>query len=205
MIVTDIKPQAKNSKRVNLYLDGKFYCGLELFTVMKHRVKIGNDYTANEIIDIQIAEEEGVCLNYALNLLSKSVKTEKEIIAKLKKRGYVSEIIDNVIFKLKDYGYVNDEEFAEKYINSYSKNKGKRLLKSELKLKGVSDAIIENKFLSVENELETAIKIAEKYVKNKPVDIKTKQKCYKYLLSKGFSYDDSKTAVDKVLSLDDEF
>lgn len=205
MIVTDIKPQAKNSKRVNLYLDGKFYCGLELFTVMKHRVKIGNDYTANEIIDIQIAEEEGVCLNYALNLLSKSDKTEKEIIAKLKKRGYVSEIIDNVIFKLKDYGYVNDEEFAEKYINSYSKNKGKRLLKSELKLKGVSDAIIEDKFLSVENELETAIKIAEKYVKNKPVDIKTKQKCYKYLLSKGFSYDDSKTAVDKVLSLDDEF
>ena len=205
MIVTDIKPQAKNSKRVNLYLDGKFYCGLELFTVMKHRVKIGNDYTANEIIDIQIAEEEGVCLNYALNLLSKSVKTEKEIIAKLKKRGYVSEIIDSVIFKLKDYGYVNDEEFAEKYINSYSKNKGKRLLKSELKLKGVSDAIIEDKFLSVENELETAIKIAEKYVKNKPVDIKTKQKCYKYLLSKGFSYDDSKTAVDKVLSLDDEF
>ena len=205
MIVTDIKPQAKNTKRVNLYLNGKFYCGLELYTVMKHRVKIGNDYTANEIIDIQIAEEEGVCLNYALNLLSKSVKTEKEIIAKLKKRGYVSEIIDNVIFKLKDYGYVNDEEFAEKYINSYSKNKGKRLLKSELKLKGVSDAIIEDKFLSVENELETAIKIAEKYVKNKPVDIKTKQKCYKYLLSKGFSYDDSKTAVDKVLSLDDEF
>ena len=205
MIVTDIKPQAKNSKRVNLYLDGKFYCGLELFTVMKHRVKIGNDYTANEIIDIQIAEEEGVCLNYALNLLSKSVKTEKEIIAKLKKRGYVSEIIDNVIFKLKDYGYVNDEEFAEKYINSYSKNKGKRLLKSELKLKGVSDAIIEDKFLSVENELETAIKIADKYVKIKPVVIKTKQKCYKYLLSKGFSYDDSKTAVDKVLSLDDEF
>ena len=205
MIVTDIKPQAKNSKRVNLYLNGKFYCSLELFTVMKHRVKIGNDYTANEIIDIQIAEEEGVCLNYALNLLSKSVKTEKEIIAKLKKRGYVSEIIDKVIFKLKDYGYVNDEEFAEKYINSYSKNKGKRLLKSELKLKGVSDAIIEDKFLSVENELETAIKIAEKYVKNKPVDIKTKQKCYKYLLSKGFSYDDSKTAVDKVLSLDDEF
>ena len=205
MIVTDIKPQAKNSKRVNLYLNGKFYCGLELYTVMKHRVKIGNDYTEKEIIDIQIAEEEGVCLNYALNLLSKSVKTEKEIITKLKKRGYVSEIIDNVIFKLKDYGYVNDEEFAEKYINSYSKNKGKRLLKSELKLKGVSDAIIEDKFLSVENELETAIKIAEKYVKNKPVDIKTKQKCYKYLLSKGFSYDDSKTAVDKVLSLDDEF
>ncbi len=205
MIVTDIKPQAKNSKRVNLYLNGKFYCGLELFTVMKHRVKIGNDYTEKEIIDIQIAEEEGVCFNYALNLLSKSVKTEKEIITKLKKRGYVSEIIDKVIFKLKDYGYVNDEEFAEKYINSYSKNKGKRLLKNELKLKGVSDAIIEDKFLSVENELETAIKIAEKYVKNKPTDIKTKQKCYKYLLSKGFSYDDSKTATDKVLSLDDEF
>lgn len=203
-VVTDIKPQVKNNKRVNIYLDGNYYVGMELYTVMKHRIKVGNAYTEEEIIKIQIDEEKNSAFDYALNCLTKSVKTEKEIRLKLSNRGYVEEIITITVDKLKEYGYLNDEEYVVKYVNTYAKNKGKRLLKSELKLKGVSDAIIEEKFSSVENELETAIKIAEKYVKNKPTDFKTLQKCYKYLLSKGFSYEDSKSASEKVLSLDSE-
>ena len=36
--ITDIKPQTKNNKRVSIYLDGAYYCGMELFTVMKYRL-----------------------------------------------------------------------------------------------------------------------------------------------------------------------
>ena len=59
--------------------------------------------------------------------------------------------------------------------------------------------------LTITSSFETAIKIAEKYVKNKPNDIKTLQKCYKYLLSKGFTYEDSKSASEKVLNLQTEY
>ena len=203
--VTDIKPQAKNSKRVNLYLDGSYYCGLELFTVLKHRVKIGNVYTEQEIINIQIQEEKQVAFDYAVTVISKSIKTEKEVVKKLEKRGFIQEIITETIEKLKSYGYINDEEYASRYVNTYSKNKGKRLIKNELKLKGVSETDISTATNLVENEVETAIKIAEKYVRNKPQDFKTKQKCYAYLISKGFNYDDSKTAVDTVINLTEEF
>ena len=38
--ITDIKEQAKNKKRVSIYLDGEFYCGLDLVTAVKNRLKI---------------------------------------------------------------------------------------------------------------------------------------------------------------------
>ena len=39
--ITALKEQSKNKKRVNVYLDGQFYIGLDLLTVMKLRLKEG--------------------------------------------------------------------------------------------------------------------------------------------------------------------
>ncbi|MBO5713370.1 MAG: regulatory protein RecX [Clostridia bacterium] len=201
--VTDLKPQ-KNSKRVNVYLDGEFYMGMELYTVMKYRIKVGNTYSESELDAFVLDEEKNSAFNYVLNSLSKSLKTEKQVRIKLYERGYTYPIVKEVIEKLKSYGYLNDEQFVTKFVNTYSKTKGKRLIKTQLKLKGVSDSDIENVDNIIENELNSAVYVAEKYLKNKPNDIKTKQKCYRYLLSKGFSYEDSKRAVDKVLVSDEE-
>lgn len=200
-VVTDIKQQSKNNKRVNLYLDGNFYCGLDLITVMKYRIKIGMEITESKIIEIQYAEEKNSALDYALASLSKSIKTEKEIKQKLLRKGYLLEIVDEVVLRLKELGYLNDCDYAERYLSSYSSVKGKRLMKLELRQKGVDDKIIDDASENIENELETAVRIAEKYTKSKDKDIKTMQKCYKYLLSKGFSYDDSKTASERVLNM----
>ena len=69
---------------------------------------------------------------------------------------------------------------------------------------GIYKISFKDKLLGIESEFETALKIAEKYVKNKEKDEKTFQKCYKYLLSKGFSYDDSLNATKKVLGDNDD-
>ena len=66
----------------------------------------------------------------------------------------------------------------------------------ELNRKGVDDKTLNDFDFDSNSELNSAIEIAKKYVKNKPNDIKTLQKCYKYLLSKGFSYEDSKKASE---------
>ena len=200
--VTDLQPQ-KNKKRVNVYLDGEFYMGMELYTIMKHRIKVGNTYNDNELRDFSITEEKNSALNYVLNTLSKTIKTEKQIRIKLYERGYVYEVVKETIDKLKSYGYLNDVEYVNKYVSAHAKTKGKRLIKSELKLKGVSESDIEAVDNLIENELESAVYVAEKYLRNKPNDIKTKQKCFRYLVGKGFSYEDSKNAVDKVLRCDE--
>ena len=201
--ITDLKPQLKNSKRVSVYLNGSYYCGLDLLTVMKYRLKVGSEIEEYELIEIQKSSEAQACFNSALNIISKSVKTEKEIVDKLIKKGYLQEIIDDVLIKLRSYGFADDKNYAERYISTYKGVKGKRLLKLELKKKGVKDIDSEEALNGIESEYETALKIAEKYVKNKEKDVKTLQKCYKYLLSKGFSYEDSLTAAKQVLGDND--
>ena len=45
---------------------------------------------------------------------------------------------------------------------------------------------------------------SEKYLKNKQKDKQNILKCYKYLLSKGFSYDTAKTAVERIGTNEDD-
>lgn len=193
-VITDLTPQVKNPKRLNLYLDGQYYCGLDILTVAKYRLKKGDSVLESEIITIQREAEYRKAFDYSLKILSTSIKTEKEIKDRLKKRGYLDEIIYEVVEKIKEYGFISDSEYALKYTASYSNRKGKNLIKAELKKKGVSDEDISNA-LSEISEAEAAGKLAEKYLKNKEKTHETAVKCYRYLVSKGFSYDVSKSAA----------
>ena len=203
MQITDLKPQVKNSKRVSVYLDGNYYCGLDLITVIKERLKVGDTITKERLVEIQRESEAQACMDVALRALSKSVKTEKDIVKKLLSKGFLEEIAIETVEKLKGYGYINDQDYSNRYAETYKNRKGKKLIKLELKQKGVDEKVIDETLNAIESELETALKLAEKYCKNKDKDIKLKQKCYNYLLSKGFSYEDSLTATKQVLGDED--
>ncbi len=195
--ITDLKPQLKNNKRVSVYLNGSYYCGLNLATVMQARLKVGMEIDETTLIDIQKNSEAQACFDSALNFISKSVKTERQIKDKLISKGYIEEIVLEVIEKLKSYNFINDQNYAERFVLTYSNYKGKRLLKTELKLKGVSETVINDALIDIDSEFETALKIAQKYSKNKQKDKKNFAKCYNHLISKGFSYDDAMSATKK--------
>ncbi len=203
--ITELKQQVKNNKRVSVYLDGVYYCGLDLITVMKNRLKVGMNISEAELVEIQKSSELSACFDSALKIISKSIKTEKEITDKLIKKGYLKEIVDEVIVKLRGYGFADDKHYAESYVSTYKGVKGKRLISLELKKKGVKEEDSGDALDGIEGEFETALKLAEKFVRNKEKDVKTLQKCYKHLLSKGFSYEDSLNAAKKVINIDEEY
>lgn len=193
--ITDLKAQVKNKKRVSVYLDGAYYCGLDFATVVKNRLKVGTTIDEQKLIEIQMESELQACFDSALNIISSAVKTEREVYDKLVKKGYLPEICKVAVEKVKSYGYLDDLDYAKRYVSTYSKSKGKRLIGLQLKQKGVSEREIFEALGELENQGETARVIAEKYLKNKAKDSKNLQKCYKYLLSKGFDYDDAKYAI----------
>ena len=39
--ITGITPQIKDKERCNIEVDGRFFCGMKLETVVKHRLKVG--------------------------------------------------------------------------------------------------------------------------------------------------------------------
>ena len=204
--ITAITAQVKDKTRCNIYIDGRFCCGLTMETVVKNRLKVGKIVSAEELSVMQLESEKNMAFDKALTFLSATRKTEKEIRSHLSKKGYLPAVIDYVVEKLREYGFINDEEYAEAYTESASKKKGGRLIRMELKNKGLSEEAIENALSELDEgqELETAKGILEKYMRGKTADKATLQKAYRHLMSKGFDYDTAKAAIDAYGGMDED-
>ncbi|MBQ4098504.1 MAG: RecX family transcriptional regulator [Clostridia bacterium] len=203
-VITDIKPQQKTPTRCNIYLNNNFYCGLELETVMKFRLKVGQEIDTDKLDEIQCDSERLKATEKALNFLSNRAKTKKQVKEYLQKKGYTEKTVSAVMEKLIEYKYVSDENYAEDYVRVYSSKKGKRLIAMELKQRGVLEDDMRLALDSIENEEESALKIAEKYIKNKEKSRENLLKCYKYLISKGFDYDLAKQTVERIKTDEDD-
>lgn len=201
MIITEIKKIGRGD-RYSLYMDDVFFMQIETEILVKNKLKIGQELTEEDAQDLKLQNGNYASFDNALTYLEKGMKTEKGIREYLKKKGYLDESIDKTIEKLIEYGYINDELFAESYINTYSSTKGKRKIEYELISKGVDKEIIFQKLeelIEEEDQLSNCVALAKKYLKNKIVDEKTYQKLTSHLASKGFSFDIISKVVRAVL------
>ena len=128
-------------------------------------------------------------LQEAVKLLSYRPRSVQEITLRLRHKKYPEEEIAEATNKLLDWGYLDDNKFAEDWIQSRFLNKpmGSIRLREELKLKGISTEIInfrlEEAFETV-SEFEIALKLAYSKHTNKANWNKTAG----FLKMRGFSY-----------------
>ena len=121
--ITAITPQKKDKTRCNLEVDGRFYCGMKLETVVKNRLKVGVIVSGEELSRMQLESEKTTALDKALTHITSSMKTEKEIRDFLKKKGYLRDVSDYVIEKMREYGFLDDGEYARSYAERAVKTK----------------------------------------------------------------------------------
>lgn len=188
--ITDLTIQKNNKARANLYLDGEFAFGVEMLTVMKLGLKIGQEVSEEKLKEAIFDSEKSVAFEKAVDYLARGMKTEKQMRDYLQKKGYPLEIVNVVVGKLKDYRYVDDKHFAQLYVEQNVKNKGQRRLKQELQQKGISSAWAEEAAQTDnETEWENALALAQKYMRGKTCDLKNLQRLQRYLLSRGYGFD----------------
>ena len=204
--ITAITPQVKDKRRCNIYIDGRFCCGLTLETTVKNRLKVGQIVSPERLAEIQLESEKNTAFDKALTHLSATRKTEKQIREYLSGKGYLPAVVEYAVEKLRSYNFLNDGEYAEAYVEFSAKRKGSRLIKMELRSKGISEKEIEGALdsLSGETELESAKAILEKYMRGKTVDKQTLQKAYRYLMGKGFDYEVAKEALSALGACEEE-
>ena len=204
--ITAITPQVKDKRRCNIYVDGRFYCGLTLEATVKNRLKVGQVVSEEFLSEIQLESEKNTAFDKALTHLSATRKTEKQIRTYLAGKGYLPAVVEHVVEKLRGYNFLNDGEYAEAYVESAASRKGERLIRMELKGKGVSDEEIDAALGSLEDgkEEEAAKTILQKYMRNKVCDKETLQKAYRYLMGKGFDYETAKAALASLKEYEDE-
>ncbi len=193
--ITAITPQAKDKNRVNVYVDGRFYCGMRLETVLSCRLKEGDEVDIGRLDEIQLENERAQALDKALTHLSASMKTQKQMMDFLKKKGYVDSVCEYVLEKLRGYGFVDDVQYCVQFAETAGKRMGARRIASELKMRGADEESIERALAGLTGEAETAKAVAKKYMKNRAYDRETLTKAYRHLLGKGFDYETAKEAL----------
>lgn len=146
--------------------------------------------TDKSIDDAKSMDEKNKVFERALHILSYRAHSRKELADKLYKK-FENIVVDEVMPRVENAGFINDTDFAERYVEH--SRKGKKLVRLELLKKGVDKETIDEAMSNRNNEaeLENARKIAEKVLKkykSEPGQIK-KQKLYENLTRIGFSYD----------------
>lgn len=80
---------------------------------------------------------------YAMNLLLKKDRTEKELTEKLRRAGYPAQAAQNAVDYVKSFGYIDDERYAAHFLEMGSGKESLKSLSWKLAGKGVSQEIIE--------------------------------------------------------------
>ncbi len=139
----------------------------------------------------------------ALHFLSFRPRSEKELRDYLKKKNADDLIIRKIINSLIENKFLDDKEFAKWFIEQRTtfKPKAVRIIKSELKRKGITEEIIDDSELPAVNDLENAMVLARKRIgRYKNEDAKKKyEKMVRFLSSRGFDWDTIKEVIDRIL------
>lgn len=152
------------------------------------------------MVTAQEAEDYARALNRAVAMLARRPCSKKEIRDRLKRTQFPDETVDLVIYKLEKENLLDDEAFCAQWIRyRLSGRYGPALIRRELRLKGITDDIIESSFscLDEEEEQNNAVTLARKAWKRaKSTDdkYKTRQKIISFLVRKGYKWETARSA-----------
>ena len=197
----------QKTTRKNLYkitFDNDLEIQLYTEILLKFKLRSGDIIEEKDLKDILLQNQIYEAKNTSLRLLAKRMRTEKEIIDKLKQKKFEDSIITQTINELKRINLINDEEFVDKYINNtitLNKNYGRYALLNKLIKFGISKNLANeriSKLLTDNDEYETALSAAKKKLLNlKRYDESKKiQRLISFLSGRGYNWD----IIKKVLS-----
>ncbi|WP_049691200.1 regulatory protein RecX [Anaerococcus jeddahensis] len=129
------------------------------------------------------------CKNEALKQISYRSRTSFDLKNKLKEKKYSEDAINKVIQFLEDYDLIDDKLYVKSFVNDKSKinNWSKGKIRYKLKAKHIDDSLIET-YLNEISDNEEYEKAYEAGL-HKKESVDDKNKVYRFLASRGFSYD----------------
>ena len=219
--VSDIKEAVRDKNRVNIYIDDKFFCSLDISQVVDLHLKIGRELSSEELDQLKRASDFGKFYARALEYALMRPRSSKEISDYLKKKtldrkvrvknrktgeystqekkGYDASLVPLVFSRLEERGYIDDRRFAELWVENRNVSKGTSIkkLRLELQQKGISSKIIDEVLTeSGRSEIEELRKIIARKAKKYPDE----QKLIQYLLRQGFNYSDISDELSSIES-----
>lgn len=143
--------------------------------------------------------------DYCIWHLSQTDRTEKYLREKMRGKNYVQEVIDSTVNALTDAGLLDDDAYAERYMERSDVQKmGKRAISYKLRNVGIEQEKIDELLDSVseDDERSAALELAQKKYDSFPADLpeqKQKSRLLGLLSRRGFSGDVVFSVVSEVM------
>ena len=226
--ITKLSASTRRQNRVNVFVDGTFFCSLTVNQVVDLGLSVGQTLDAAEKSRLKTESIVGRLYTKALSYIAVRLRSEKEIrdylvrrLRSLRKASKSKEqvpldtgsenwselgddAVDLTVNRLIRVGLINDEKFARAWAETRKKNKGisKRRLELELRTKGISNDLI---VTALENSCRNDIEEIRKIVLRKKSKW-SKDKMANYLAQAGFDFDDIQSVLceDEGLLVDSE-
>ena len=219
--VTDIKQAVKNENRVNVFVNNKYSFSLDIAQLVDFKIKKGQAITEVELEKFKNASEFGKLYQRTLEwvlvrprstrevkdylfkksiqpIKSKDPETKKTILKKPTVDR--AQFADQIINRLGEKGYLDDERFAKYYVENRFVKKGisKKRLGLELAQKGIAKEIIDQ-VLDIRSDEEEIRKIIAKKSKRYDAD-----KMISYLTRQGFHFETVRNLVQDFYGTDSQ-
>jgi len=197
MVITDIKIQKHNELRYNVFIDSKFCFSAGKEDLIKFTITNGREIGEEELLNLISRCEETAAYDYALMLLGIKDYSSREMRNKLKQRQYSEQTINLILSKLQSYDLINDERYAEKYIE-YSlniKKSGINKILYGMQKKGINTSNLKAIKIDEEKQFENACSLALKKMNSVRNTSNPREKVFRYLLSRGYDFDLIKKVV----------
>lgn len=185
-----MKVQKRNRQRVNVYLDGRFAFSLPL--VEAARLHRGQQLSDEEIERLKAVDTVERAKEAALRFLAPRPRSIAEVRRHLARKGFPSEAIEEVIARLADLEYLDDEAFARFWVENREtfRPRGPLALRQELRQKGVPPAIVEAVVAEVDPVASARAALQAQARRWYALDWTAFQrKASQYLARRGFPYD----------------
>lgn len=163
----------------------------------------GQEVEEEFVENLKFEDEKTEALLLSYKFLQRN-KTKKQLIDHLYKNKIQRDIIDTILPILEEKKYLNDEDYARRYLNDalnikkYGKNKTRYMLMSKGIERNVIDKVMEN--YDYKLEYMNALALVEKRISKDESDPKKIYSAKNYLQGRGFEFEIINFTVDDYLS-----
>jgi regulatory protein len=200
-IVTAIEPQERRAgRRSNVFLDGRYAFSLTTDLAVQE-LRVGEPIASDRYAALIAKDQDARAFDAGLRFLGARPRSEREIRDRLARHDFDVQAIDRAIERLRRLKLVDDSAFAEYWIEQRASHRprGSRLLKQELRQKGVSqDVLLEA--IPEDDDPEGAYRAAQRKAGSlRALDERTfKQRLGGFLQRRGYGYETIRPVVARL-------
>jgi regulatory protein len=176
--------------RAKVFVDGEFWAELDSKVAAERELFEGAALSDEELVEARVAGEKPLAMTRALNALGYRARTKYELRERLLQAGYAGETVGEVLARLEELGYLDDEGFARDLVHAEARKYGPRRIHRDLRRAGVDEGVarrtVEEEFAR-RSEYQTALQIARRRYNTGEDSDAQARRVYGFLMRRGYS------------------